>query len=63
DNWDLGIGKVNRLLDAYNSYYTLSGIVIERESKFNLSLARLAKGLGDVSLYFDWIENGTVKTD
>lgn len=63
DNWDLGIGKVDRLLDAYSSFYTLSGIVIERESKFNLSLARLAKGLGDVSLYFDWIENGTVKTD
>ena len=62
DNWDLGIGKVDRLLEAYSSYYTLSGIVIERESKFNLSLARLAKDLGDVSLYFDWIENGTVKT-
>lgn len=63
DNWDLGIGRVDRLLEAYSSYYNLSGIVIERESKFNLSLALLAKDLGNVSLYFDWIENGTVKTD
>jgi outer membrane protein TolC len=62
DNWDMGIGKVDRLLDAYSSYYELSGIAIERESKFNLSLARLAKAIGDISLYLDWIENGTVTT-
>ncbi|MFQ5701040.1 MAG: TolC family protein [Acidobacteriota bacterium] len=60
DNWDLGIGDVDRLVDASNSYYQLSGIAIQRESRFNLALARLALASGRVEMYLEWTENGVV---
>ena len=58
ENWDLGIGEVNRLLDAYEAYYAMKGIEVAMELEYNLSLARVASSLGDVNLYLKWVEEG-----
>jgi outer membrane protein TolC len=60
DNWDLGIGEVDRLLDAYEAFYRMKGVEIEMELEYNLSLARVADALGDLNLYLDWVKSGTV---
>jgi outer membrane protein TolC len=60
DNWDLGIGKVKRLIDAYERYYELTIVEVEREAAYHIALARLARALGDVRLYLEWTENGNV---
>jgi outer membrane protein TolC len=61
ENWDMGIGEVDRLLDAYEAYYRMKGVEIEMELEYNLSLARVAKALGDLDLYLDWVKSGTVE--
>jgi len=61
DNWDLGIGEVERLIKAYNAYYQMKGIVIKRTLELNTSLANFAFILGNTRLYLDWVKNGTVK--
>ena len=63
DNWELGLGKVKRLLDAYDRYYQLAAVAVEREAAFHLSLARLALALGDIELYLEWIDHGNVFFD
>lgn len=60
DNWDLGLGGVKRLLDAYDRYYELAAVSVEREAAYHLALARLAYALGDIGLYLEWTENGTI---
>jgi outer membrane protein TolC len=61
DNWDLGLGSVDRLVDAYGQYYELGAIVIEQEARYQLALARLALTLGRIELYLEWIEHETVE--
>jgi hypothetical protein len=61
DNWEMGIGEVERLIRAYNAYYQMKGMVIKRKLKLNLSLVNFAFILGNVRSYLDWIKNGTVK--
>jgi outer membrane protein TolC len=56
DNWELGIGEVKRLLDAYEAYYEMKGIEVAMELEYHLSLARVAAALGDVNLYLSWVE-------
>jgi outer membrane protein TolC len=59
DNWEMGILlDVKRLLDAYEAYYEMRGIEIEREMEYNVSLSRVASSLGDVNLYLSWVRNG-----
>ncbi len=60
DNWDLGLGEIDRVFRAYDAYYRLQRAAIEQEFEFNASLARLAAVQGDVGLYLTWVENGTV---
>ncbi|UCH93474.1 MAG: TolC family protein [Candidatus Aminicenantes bacterium] len=61
DNWDMGIGEVERLLKAYNAYYQLKGVEIKRSFDLNSSLANFAYILGNTRLYLEWIKNGKVK--
>jgi len=61
DNWDLGLGSVDRLVTAYGQYYELAAIVIEQETRYNLALARLAVTLGRIEYYLDWIEHETIE--
>jgi outer membrane protein TolC len=58
ENWELGIGEVKRLLDAYEAYYKMKGIEVAMELEYNLSLARVASSLGDVNLYLKWVKEG-----
>lgn len=60
DNWEMGLGDVERLIKAYNSYYVLKGIVIKRELELQISLADFAYILGNINLYMEWIKNGKV---
>ncbi len=60
DNWDLGIADVGKLLDAYNAFFRLRGIEIEREFGLNVALARLAMTFGDPGLYLKWVDDGVV---
>ena len=63
DNWDLGIGEIERLLKAYEASYRLQGQAIEREYELNVSLGRLAVAIGDSDLYLQWIDDGKVALD
>lgn len=60
DNWEMGLGEVERLIKAYNSYYVLKGIVIKRELQLHVSLADFAFMLGNIKLYTEWMKNGKV---
>ncbi len=61
DNWDMGIGEVERLIKAYNAYYQLKGVEIERSFDLKISLANFAYILGNTKLYLEWVKNGKVK--
>lgn len=61
DNWDMGIGEVERLIKAYNAYYQLKGVEIERIFDLNVSLANFAYISGNTKLYLEWVKNGKVK--
>lgn len=61
DNWEMGIGEVKKLLDAYEAYYTMKGIEIAMELEYNLSLAEVANSLGDISYYVKWVKDGQTK--
>lgn len=63
ENWDMGLGEVERILRAYNSYYHLQALEIERELKLKISLADLAYAFGDIDVYLDWIRNEKVHMD
>lgn len=63
DNWDTGLGDAYRLLRAYRAYFELRGAVVEREYAYKLSLAALARALGDTGRFVDWIERGKVGLD
>lgn len=58
ENWELGIGEVERIVKAYNVYYRLQGIVTQKEMELRTSLARFAFLLGKTSRYFEWIQKG-----
>lgn len=60
ENWELGIGEVRKLLRAYQAYYRLNAVEIERNFGYNISLAELAYSLGETGFYLAWIENGKV---
>jgi outer membrane protein TolC len=61
DNFDLGIGEVKRLLDAYEAYFEMKGVEVAMELEYNVSLARVASSLGDVGRYLKWLEKGEVE--
>jgi outer membrane protein TolC len=61
DNWDMGIGEVERLIKAYNAYYQLKGVEIERSFDLKTSLVNFAYILGNTKLYLEWVKNGKVK--
>jgi outer membrane protein TolC len=63
ENWDTGLGDAYRLLRAYGSYFGLRAASIEREYALNVSLAALARILGDTGDYVDWVERGRVIID
>ena len=63
DNWDLGIGEIDRLLKAHQAFYRYRAIEIEQEFRYNESLARLALAIGDADRYVDWIDDGRVTLD
>jgi outer membrane protein TolC len=61
DNWDMGIGEVERLIKAYNAYYQLKGTEIKRIFDLNAALVNFAYILGSTRLYLEWMKNGEVK--
>ncbi len=61
DNWDMGIGEVERLIKAYNAYYQLKGVEIQRSLDLNVSLANFAYISGSIMSYLEWVKNGEVK--
>jgi outer membrane protein TolC len=61
DNWEMGIGEVERLIKAYNAYYQLKGVEIKRTLELNISLANFAYRLGNTKQYLEWVKNGNVK--
>ncbi len=61
ENWQIGIGEPWRMLRAYQVYYRLLGLEIERDYKNNLAIARLALATGNMNLYLRWIETGHVE--
>ena len=63
DNWDLGIGEIDRLLKAHQAFYRYRAIEIEQEFRYNESLARLSLAIGDADRYVDWIDDGRVTLD
>jgi outer membrane protein TolC len=60
DNWEMGLGEVKRLIDAYSAYYQLSKDEIEREFEYGVALARLALAVGDINLYLKWVNDGKI---
>jgi hypothetical protein len=48
------------MLRAYEAYYRLRGVEIEREYAFNVALAKLAFKVGDINLYLWWVKDGKV---
>jgi outer membrane protein TolC len=60
DNWELGLGEVSRILDAYEAYYEMKGVEIEMEREYSLSLVEVAAAMGDVGLYLEWLRTGKV---
>ncbi len=63
DNWEMGVGEVDRIIRAYNMYYRLKSVEIEREFRLNSSLANLAHALGDMGIYLRWMKNEKVQLD
>lgn len=61
DNWEMGLGEVERLIKAYNAYYQLKGVQIKRILELNTSIARLAFILGNTRLVLEWIKNGKIE--
>jgi outer membrane protein TolC len=60
ENLDLGIGEVRKLLRAYEAYFQLQAVTIERELEMNVALAHLAWVLGDEGRFLEWVDNGLV---
>lgn len=60
ENWELGIQDVYRMLRAYEAYYRLRRVEIERAYAFNVALAKLAFTVGDTKLYLRWVKDGKV---
>jgi outer membrane protein TolC len=63
ENWSMGLGEVWRMLRAYEAYYRLRRVEIEREYQHHLSLAALALSMGDLDMYLKWVEDGKVQLD
>jgi len=61
DNWEIGLGKVERLIKAYNAYFLLKGVEIKRQFQLNTSIANFAYLLGNIHLYLEWIKNGHIQ--
>lgn len=61
DNVELGLGDIKRLIKAYQYYYQLKGDVISTRYSYLMSLAELANTAGDMNLFLQWIDNGTVQ--
>ncbi len=61
DNWDMGIGSVERLVKAYNRYYQLRGLRIKQLLDLNLSIAKMSYIMGSTSQYLEWIKNGKIE--
>jgi len=60
DNWEMGIGESWRLIRAYEAYYRMRSLEIEREYVYNVSLAKLGNMLGEIDAYLRWVGNGKV---
>lgn len=58
DDFDLGLGEAEPLIDAYRADYRLQGLVIESQYQLNISLAELAFAMGDFHTYLQWIAHG-----
>ncbi len=60
DNFELGLGDVERVIKAYQAYARLQQAVIEQEVDYNVALVYLAMTLGDAKRYLEWVEGGEV---
>jgi len=61
DNWELGIGKVSSLIKAYKNYYKVKGVLLEKQYRYNMAVAKLSFVLGNVKILERWLKNGKVK--
>jgi len=60
ENWELGIGEVKPLLDAYERYFKLSSARIKEEKGYHLALATLAYQKGNVRQYLEWLKRESI---
>ncbi len=61
DNWELGLGKVGDVIKAYKVYYKTKGVLLEKQYRYNLAVAKLAFVLGNVKILERWLKNEKVK--
>lgn len=61
DNWESGLGDVDRVLDAYEDYYELKAEEPRRHLALNVAIARLGGLFGDINRYLEWVRDGTVR--
>lgn len=61
ENWESGLGDVDRVLDAYEDYYELKAEEPRRHLALNVAIARLGGLFGDINRYLEWVRHGTVR--
>jgi outer membrane protein TolC len=63
DNYDLGLGSSNTVINGYKRQYELQAAEIQSEYRVHVAMARLALSLGDIKKYGEWIKNEKIVLD
>ena len=63
DNYDLGIGSSNTLINGYKKQYELQAAELQSEYRVHVAMARLALNLGDIKKYEEWVKHEKVILD
>jgi outer membrane protein TolC len=63
DNYDLGLGSSQTVVNGYKTQYELQAAELQSEYKAHAALARLALVLGDIKKYKEWVKNEKVILD
>ncbi len=60
DNWEMGIGEPEKLIEAYKTYFQLKGQRVQKHLEVQKKLTRLSNELGNIELIIKWVQNGKV---
>jgi len=63
DNYDLGLGSSQTVVNGYKTQYEIQAAELQSEYKVHVALARLALALGDIKKYEEWIRHEKVILD